>query len=605
MAAGELDIDSLRVQNLRGFSDATLRFDNHVNVLVGPNNSGKTSLLRLIDLCFNWDLASEFSSVSDQLLAELLPRRDTRNSVRRITIQIRVGDGRRHRKLQCKKGIALLRLSLTVSDCRLRANLGDPKRGEQHEPLAAELLYDLRSNFDFVHIPAGRSADTDQFTESLVEAISEHLFTTLRKPGKGATKVERDALDVLERIEDLSGPIDEFWTEFLERIPRGWIAGSDSSPEVDRRILARFIAEQLALSLTTGEHDADGVYPAAVGSGLQSLLDLELRRFAAESSGSKLMLATEEPEAFLHPSAQRQLARTLFSGPSRTLISTHSALIVEEAEAEQVAIVRGHEVSYSVVQEDERKQINTALLSGRGAEAIFARSVLLVEGPGDREYWEALRRRLAIFDSTGSIDSCYVLDVGGNERCAPWIRLFRSYSKSPIEWTALLDADSATELRRAASDSRARLSARQSDELERVAKAYSALNFTEVNRSAFRLSAVKDGESRLLLAPGDLESMMCANMESGTVSLISNDLGITAKNGAELAARLGTKSRVAGKAVTDSSKAPWMRGVIGRLTPQAELSQFVQRVLTLWMSGASGAPAARRAVKAFVSYTDN
>ena len=471
----KLRLRRLKVQNLRGFTNATLRFDSPVLFLVGPNNAGKTSILRLMDVLFNWDLDREFSSVSDRLLGELLPARETRNSARRLTLEVGVQDGRRYNSLKCENGVATLRLSLTLSDRRLRLNLGKPRRGETREDeKARQFLNEIRESISFVYIPASRSADSGSFKESLNQAVTQSLASAFNKPGKGATVQEKAALDAVGSLESLAIPAQDFWRELLKRLPAGWVRHNSALPEANREALARFIAEHISLSVTTGDHDASGVPPVDVGSGLQSLINLELSRFTANAEGRFLVQAIEEPEVFLHPSAQRRLGREISRGlGDMTLASTHSPLIVEEASFAQVTIVRDHSIIQPRPQMDgsRRRAINTALMQGRGAEVLFARSVLLVEGPGDREYWEALRRRLAHYDPSGAVDQCYVVDLVANSRCAPWLQLFQSYPGTLFRWIVLLDADSATQLREAAKQSDARLSKRQQSVLDSLQNA--------------------------------------------------------------------------------------------------------------------------------------
>ena len=41
-------IDSLRLQNFRSYSDESFEFEPSVNIVVGPNASGKTNLLEAV-----------------------------------------------------------------------------------------------------------------------------------------------------------------------------------------------------------------------------------------------------------------------------------------------------------------------------------------------------------------------------------------------------------------------------------------------------------------------------------------------------------------------------------------------------------------------------
>lgn len=600
----KLSVERLHIQNLRGFADATLDLTSPTLFLVGPNNSGKTSLLRLLDLVFSWDLQREYiGKVSDDLLSELLPARDTRNAARRLTLTVRVADGRRHKALGCKNGLVDVRLSLTVNDRRLRANLGQPRRNETHDTKAEKLIEDLRSELAFVHIPAGRSVDSASFGTTLSEVMTLSLSGTLQQPGKGATKAERDAMKVVNSLEKLAGPLQDFWKQFLGRLPSGWIENGNADSQVDREVLARFVVEQLALRLATGSHDAAGVPPREVGSGLQSLLDLELRRFAAETLGLSLFLAIEEPEVFLHPSAQRYLGRMFADQQlaSRSIVSSHSPLVLEEAKFEQVALVRDHVVHQPRAVDEDRAAINSWLMSGRGAEVFFARSVLLVEGPGDREYFEALRRRVARHDGSGAIDHCYVVDVGANSQFAPWLRLMRSYTPSAFYWLGVLDSDSVKEVRDAASHAGLHFSSRQSTELDAVRAAILANDLRGCDAAARRLAKLVDTEIPLVLAPGDLEHVMTARLSDQTAVALGESVGLSVTTAGSLAERLGTKHRASGKAIDDPNKKAWVRRRIGQEVPAAEIDDFVVGVLERWLAGASDTKTARAAVASFRS----
>lgn len=449
---GSVELVGVEVENLRSFEQASLRLDQPVTLLVGPNNSGKTSILRMLDWALNGDPRQfeKTTPVAPEIVELLQPARVTRSRARRLTLLVNVLDGRRHTRFKCEKGLARLRIGMRVSpEPSVRVNLGKPTRSEggARDDDAYALLNELRSCIEFRLIPATRDAASPSFSRTFDRAITERLATGAanvgRGPGPAGYRTMAGALkEVKEVAEELVEPL---WESVQEKLPAGMARSGHITVDADPADLVSWVAGALRLRLSTGPHDSKSVRPTEVGSGLQSLLELGFAQVEKNSGSAESITALEEPEAFLHPTAQRTLARELFQEVGgRRIVSTHSPLLVEEARYGDVVLVHEHQFHHPTEQSDSNRAIiNTALMTRYGAEMVFAKGVLLVEGESDRELFEGLRRRLAGLDEQGRLDNLIAIPTGSKDRFGPWIRLIRGYRlnnpKPPLEWLALVE----------------------------------------------------------------------------------------------------------------------------------------------------------------------
>jgi len=339
-----------------------------------------------------------------------------------------------------------------------------------------------------------------------------------------------------------------------------------------------------------------------LGSGLQSVLDLAIQKGSAKEQEAQVVLAVEEPEAFLHPSAQRTLSRLLMNDTSAAvkIVTTHSPIIIEEANYGDVILVRNHEFfTPTNYDEQKRDEINSALMTGAGAELMFAGGVLFVEGEGDLQFLEMLRRRIARKDKSGRTDDLMAVPVGSKTRFGPWIRLVRSYGSGenrPIRWLVVADGDAAQEVRRAFNDATMAIP-------QEISTALAEVSETEMDTFDQRIRALNEKCRKmrfpLRLLAGDLESAALRNASEIWVINIARKLGWDDINGTgakdELLRRLGSK------AVSNPSdhgrKSPWMRGIIGRDLPWTELAEEVRNILIDWLCLVMGTEEAERLVR--------
>lgn len=577
----QVELSGIQVTNLRGFQDASLPLMDGLTLLVGPNNSGKTSILRLLDWFLN--RADESTLLGDSLLTPeelrlLMPARETRNAARRLILAVRVLDGRRRTRFRCVDDIAQLRVGLTMPGV-LRLNVGPPRRNEPSDNGAAlDLLREVRRDVAFSLVPASRDAHSTSFRDAFREAVLAKLEERAMHAGRAGAPAEyrtvKRALDEIRAI--ANGLVLPLWDEVKEGLPAGMAAAATLSADISPAALVSWMADRTALKLATGEHDRATVQPDEVGSGLQSLLELALQQARPSTDDVERIIAVEEPEAFLHPSAQRTLARMMSQQThAKRLVSTHSPILVDEARFGETVLVRGHRFfPPAALGDSDRDVINTALLAGHGAEMAFSQSVLLVEGEGDRLFYETLRRRLARNSGDGRLDHLSVVPVGSKSAFAPWLRMLSSYGTEgdrPIRWLLVADGDAATQVRRAHSDAGLRLPSvvrnalMEAANLRGNADQAAFVTATEgVNRLAHRRGVA------LHLSPIDLEYAALFGCRDVSAADLSIPLGVSATTRRDLEMALRAR------------KAPYRRAVLAQNLTWADVSSDTRMVLRRW-----------------------
>ena len=594
-----VELLNVRVENLRGYYNASLSLERSRILLVGPNNSGKTSLLRLLDWALNrlgLDSLKGEKAAGAEDLQFLLPARDAKHRARRMIMTVRVQDGRSWTKFDCDRdGITRLRVNLRMTPRPIvYAALGKPRRGERptSDRNAVELLRRLRQSVRFMHVPSFRDAKSTRFKESLAGAIQRRVNERAIHTAQGGAPQEyRKAAsafsDLREVLLSLARPL---WDDVESLLPRGMTDDASVTLDCDLEGLLHFMEARLRLQVSTGEHDSASVPMVELGSGLQSLLDLAIQE-AEIPKDRHVIIAVEEPEAFLHPSAQRTIGTRLLEHDDidQTIVTTHSPIIVEEAKFGDVVLCRDQKFfEPSAVADEERSEINTALLSGFGAEMMFARSVLLVEGEGDRQFFEGIRRRIALHDDDGECDLCFVVPVGGKTRFAPWIRLVQAYGDAgdrPVRWLVAADGDASKDVRRAFRDSGVTVPQGVLDALGEVSEAKTKNDLPGWRTAIERFNAAALPEDlRVVLLSLDLEESMLVNAEGPLLTRVSDSLGRAGEPASreEVLDALGAKGFGNG----EGSKEPWLRGLVGSTIRPQELSEVVTTVMSRWFAGA-------------------
>ena len=594
-------IRSIRLQNIRGFSDASLDLDRRKMVFVGENNAGKSSLLLILDWVFNRLKLVELEQVepSSESIDVLRPARDTGKQARRIEIRIWISDGRTRNRFKdglVEGNLVLLRINYRKGNNALFVKLGSPRKSEDpvSDEKALALIKHLREKICFTYIPSFRDADSRRFNSTLTDAFRMKLESKVQHTQRGGAPAEyRNVKQALEKLEIVSTslvqPVLDGLKDFL---PKHLFRDAKAVLNLNQKDAVEWLLENLSFELTTGSHDRKMVKKNAVGSGLQSMLDIALHIPESGELTETNYLAIDEPEAFLHPSAQRELIALLdrrISDGLRLLITTHSTIIVEETNFSDIVICSERKFFPSKTENKHRDEINTALLVGHHAEMLFCKSVLLVEGEGDRQFFEALRRRIARVDVSGACSRMSVVPVGSNTQYIPTARMLKSFEKSgdaPIKWLIVTDADTSSEMKRILDDLGFDVGVRERNRLlGEMSAALSKKTITDWLKATAECNKFfLKQRIPVIFLEADLEYAALSGVED--ISQLATKIYDDDPDRNCFLRRLGSKG-VDCKAKNDPFKAPWFRGFIGMNIPAVDLSDSVRDVLDRWGRAAS------------------
>lgn len=610
-------IDSILFENIRGFDKCSIDLSKEKLVLIGRNNSGKSSLLLLLDMLINKidvEALKRKENASKLIWETLQPARKTGSKPRRISLNLKLT---RESEIKYyganRKGLVRLRVGmLPANGLKLFVKLGKPKRGENKESdrKALKLLNLLQNRTNFQYIPPFRGASSVYFQKMLSEAMKGELIKgsthTIQAGAPRGYRITNDARKNLESIaEELTTPIIEELTELL---PAGMLKEALPKAEIIHDDMLNWLSENIHLRLITGDHDIDSVKAISVGSGVQSLIGVVAQQLLEGGLKRKRryvqnIIAIDEPEAFLHPSAQRLMARAILSSGQydMSIITTHSPIIVEEAKFTDLVICEDHKFYFPELEDDNDENIFSVLLKGRGAEAIFAKSVLMVEGAGEAYLFEELRRRISKNDKTGKCDNLFVLSVDGKGSFSKWLKFFNainSYQQNPIKFLMLADGDGAKDIRRSLLESDYEILNNLKQDIDEIIISYDT-NKVSRWKHYIRRANVKFVNNAIPahFSNVDLEYVSLKNASDKTLRKIANAIGVPFIDRDSFIKKLGSKG-IDGKK-EGSKKTPWMRSHIATHLPRGEMHSDLIAILERWIAGSMSKAQAKRLLADF------
>lgn len=410
---GRVRLNRVSVRKYRSIDHAADFLVGDFTVLLGPNNQGKSNLLRAAVLAMNiieaWPnlpqalitnqaVPTPFFRAAGKALARPRagrgPEYDRRLDYdweRDYPLYARGRRGASHstvillefeldesEQMEFKQATGIStnqRLPIQVTIGKRDASLAILKQGKgSHNKRAREIASFVVERVTLLHIPAVRTGET-------AKAIAEEILASRRRSVLRSVEYEKliKRIKELDRVavEEVEGVLKETLTRFVP---------STQSVSLQVRDLARSaILDDIQID--------DGVSTSISmkGDGIQSLaalaLTLEWTRSKSRSDG-KLIVAVEEPESHLHPGAVHEL-RTVLQGIAETeqvIVTTHSQSLVNRAAINQNVIVSNRGARPAVSLGDLRETLGVRLSDALAATEV----IVIVEGSHDEKVLPSL-----------------------------------------------------------------------------------------------------------------------------------------------------------------------------------------------------------------------
>lgn len=249
---------------------------------------------------------------------------------------------------------------------------GGPALSKKAERIASFVAKRININY----IPAVRTAEA---AEEIVTRMVERQLSAIEDDPAYRTALAEVAKLQQPLLDRLSDGIRDTLKEFLPNVKQVRVAIPQE---------ARFRALRRACEIIV--NDGTPTNLARKGDGVQSLAALSLMRQSSGGAvaGRQMILAIEEPESHLHPNAIHQLKAVLteIARTNQVIMTTHCPLLIDRAAIKSNIIVhRNRAVAARSVQEIRD------VLGVRASDNLrHAELILVVEGEEDRRAVKAL-----------------------------------------------------------------------------------------------------------------------------------------------------------------------------------------------------------------------
>lgn len=453
-------LEKINITNFRGIRNLSVKLDE-TTVLIGENNTGKSTILDALQFCLSRSLTRK-DSIFSEYDYHLLNKDSQPTESDAIEITLYFAEQTENEWPDqvaqiLESAVQVNEDGLQIIILRVRSKYEDATDdfvttwkfldlagNELIKAQAPRYIIELQRLVPVFYLAALRDSTQEfrprspfwgPFVRSL--KINPDMRQELEDE---LTELNRKVLSAHESLDAIKDQLGQ--TSKIVPLDSEDPVGIEAIPSKVFDILSR---TQVMLSSTTGVRLPIGRH----GAGTQSLAVICLfdafLQSRLEDSYTKYtapILALEEPEAHLHPSAIRSIATLLQNLKGQKIIATHSGDLVARVPLTSLRRLRRKDGQITVYQiegdtltDDEIQKLNYHVRSTRG-NLLFARCWLLVEGETEHLLFEECAR-ICGWDIVSEGVCCIEFTHVGVER------LIKLADQLGIEWVLVADSDRA------------------------------------------------------------------------------------------------------------------------------------------------------------------
>ncbi len=407
-------IDTIRIAGFRGIKNLEMSLPR-VTVLIGTNNSGKTSLLKAMQLALgdysrylseeDFHIGADDKRISEILVDIRIVPVDS-NGIRTKIFDdewaTEFGDRIKaetngHQFVAIRTRAAPNTIKGAFDSIRFTLEKWPDMKTWQTEKIKETKMANRFESMPFISIEAQR--DIHQELKERSSFIGKVLSNIEYNPAE-ITMLESLIKDVNDEAVDKSTVLTILKTH-LEQLNES-VQGTGSAEITPFPKKIRDLSKHFSLhfgdsssGVFSMEYHGMGTRSWASMLTVKAFTDLMAAKHKKEAEPFFPILAAEEPEAHLHPNAQKTLYRQLAESKGQVIVSTHSPYLATMADVIHLRSLRkdstgivAKKLSYNISEED-KKILKREITIKRG-EILFSRALILSEGITEEQVLPAM-----------------------------------------------------------------------------------------------------------------------------------------------------------------------------------------------------------------------